>query len=239
MTDLAAYLKPFGPTNAARMVVRRGASLLVGAMGKYLRGTVLDVGCGNKSKRYLVGASVTDYVGLDHEGSLHDRTQVDILGTAYRIPRPEATFDGIVCTAVLEHLEDPRAALAESFRVLKPGGHAIYTVPLFWYLHEEPRDFYRYTAYGLRYLFELTGYEIIELVPASGFWLTFGSQWSYYVMMLARGPLRPLARCVVAINNLVFPVLDAMDRRMNPLADKFTWMYLVVARKPGPGGTDS
>jgi hypothetical protein len=41
-----------------------------------------------------------------------------------------------------------------------------------------------------------------------------------------------LARGVVALNNVVFPALDALDRRFNPRAEKFTWMYLVVARKP-------
>lgn len=233
MIDVRAYLKPFGLTNAARMVMRRGASLLVPAMQAYLRGRILDIGCGSKSKQLLVGSQVTEYVGLDHEGSLHGQAQVDIVGTAYRIPQPDASFDGVVCTAVLEHLEDPRAALAESHRILKPGGHAIYTVPLFWYLHEEPRDFYRYTTHGLRYLFETAGYRIVEIVPASGFWLTIGSQWNYYLLMLARGPLRHFGRLLVAVNNVVFPVLDGIDRRVNPLSDKFTWMYLVVAKKPG------
>jgi len=219
--------------------MRRSARMLVPSLDRYLHGRVLDIGCGNKAKRLLVGHRVTEYIGLDHEQSLHDRSHVDILGTAYRIPEADNSFDGVVCTAVLEHLEEPRAALAESLRVIKPGGHAIYTVPLFWYVHEEPRDFYRYTAHGLRYLFGSVGYEVVELVPASGFWLTVGSQWSYYVTMAARGPGKYLAGAVVACNNLVFPVLDAIDRRLNPRADKFTWMHLVVARKPTCGGSTS
>jgi SAM-dependent methyltransferase len=214
------------------MVMRRGAELLVPAIHQYLHGRVLDIGCGNKTKRLLVDDSVTEYVGLDQEQSLHDRSQIDLIGRADRIPEADGSFDGVLCTAVLEHLEEPRAALAESLRVLKPGGYAIYTVPLFWYLHEEPRDFYRYTRHGLQYLFDSVGYQIVELKPASGFWLTVGSQWSYYVTMSGRGLLMYLARGVVALNNVVFPALDALDRRLNPRAEKFTWMYLVVARKP-------
>ena len=232
MRDLQAYLRPYGITNPARMVVRRGAALLILAMDKFLRGRVLDIGCGEKAKRLLVNERVTEYVGLDHEGSLHDKSRVDLVGTAYRIPQPDDSFDGIVCTAVLEHLEEPKAALAESFRVLKRGGHAIYTVPLFWHLHEEPRDFFRYTTHGLRYLFESVGYEVTSLDPASGFWLTFGSEWSYYLYTLGRGRLRHVARVLTAINNMVFPLLDRIDRRINPMNDKFTWMYLVVATKP-------
>lgn len=232
MTDLHSYLRPFGLTNPARMVMRRGAELLVGAMGQYLHGRVLDIGCGLKTKRYLVSDRVTAYVGLDHEQSLHGRSQVDLVGTAYRIPQPDESFDGIVCTAVLEHLEEPRTALLESIRVLKRGGHAIYTVPLFWHLHEEPRDFYRYTKHGLRHLFEACGYEIVEIRPASGFWITFGSAWSYYLCGLRLGPLRFVARALTAVNNIVCSRLDRLDRRLNRQAELFTWMYLVVARKP-------
>ena len=232
MRDLQAYLRPYGITNPARMVVRRGAALLILAMDRFLRGRVLDIGCGEKAKRLLVNERVTEYIGLDHEGSLHDKSEVDLVGTAYRIPQPDDSFDGIVCTAVLEHLEEPHAALVESLRVLRRGGCAIYTVPLFWHLHEEPRDFFRYTKYGLRYLFETAGYKVIEITPASGFWLTFGSQSSYYLVALARGPLRILAPLLVAMNNIVFPWLDRFDRSINTSTEKFTWMYLVVATKP-------
>jgi ubiquinone/menaquinone biosynthesis C-methylase UbiE len=214
------------------MVVRRGAELLIEAMDAHLGGRVLDIGCGLKAKRHLVNDRVTAYVGLDQEGSLHGSSQVDLVGTAYRVPQPDEAFDGVVCTAVLEHLEEPKAALAESLRVLRRGGHAIYTVPLFWHLHEEPRDFYRYTKHGLRHLFEAVGYEIVEIKPASGFWITFGSEWSYYLSGIARGPFRFLARLITAANNVVFPLLDKIDRRFNRQSESFSWMYLVVARRP-------
>lgn len=41
-----------------------------------------------------------------------------------------ATFDLVVCNHVLEHIEDDRSALAEIYRVLRPGGYAILTVPI-------------------------------------------------------------------------------------------------------------
>jgi SAM-dependent methyltransferase len=232
VTNLRVYLRPYGYTNPARMVMRRAAGMLVDAMDRYLSGRVLDIGCGSKAKRNLAGDRVTEYLGLDHEGSVHDKSQVDIFGTAYRIPQPDNSFDGAICTAVLEHLEEPRAALTECLRVLKPGGYAVYTVPLYWHLHEEPRDFYRYTEHGLRYLFEGTGFQVVELIPASGFWLSFGSAWSYYLHSIARGPFRYLARPAIALSNLVFPWLDRIDRRLNRESRRFTWMYLVVVRKP-------
>ncbi len=232
MRDVKTYLRAYGLTNPARMVMRRGAMLLVKAMDEHLHGRVLDIGCGRKEKRHLAGSQVTQYLGLEHEHSLHDQSQVDLIGTAYHIPEKDDSFDGIICTAVLEHLEEPKAALAESLRVLKHGGSAIYTMPLFWHLHEEPRDFFRYTEHGLRYLFEAAGYRVIEIRPASGFWITFGTELSYYLVWAARGPLRYLAKFITVANNLLFPWLDRIDRRLNPSTQKFTWMYLVVAQKP-------
>jgi SAM-dependent methyltransferase len=43
---------------------------------------------------------------------------------------PEATFDYLLCNHVLEHIDADSRAMSEMFRVLKPGGTAIITVPL-------------------------------------------------------------------------------------------------------------
>jgi len=79
------------------------------------------------------------------------KSKIDLFGTAYNIPVDDNYFDTALCTAVLEHLEETSDVTKETHRVLKAGGYAIYTVPFFWHLHEEPRDFYRYTKYGLKY----------------------------------------------------------------------------------------
>ena len=46
------------------------------------------------------------------------------------IPYDEGAFDAIVCSHVLEHIPDDRAAMRELLRVLRPGGWAIFLVPL-------------------------------------------------------------------------------------------------------------
>ena len=84
---------------------------------------------------------VTEHVGLDHENTLHNKSKIDLFGTAYDIPAEVEHFDTFLCTAVFERLEEPDKAIREAKRILKKGGYAIYTVPLFWHIHEEPRDF--------------------------------------------------------------------------------------------------
>jgi ubiquinone/menaquinone biosynthesis C-methylase UbiE len=202
---------------------------LLAAAARHLHGRVIDIGCGEKPYETLLAPHVREYVGVDHTDSPHDRSRVDLDGTAYALSVPDASFDGAVCTAVLEHLEEPEDALRECLRVLRPGAAAIYTVPFIWHLHEEPRDFYRYSVHGLRYLFEKAGFEIVEIRPLSGFWVTFGQLLAYNVNRLNRGPLRWL-RIVDAATLLVQGVawlLDRIDR-----TEQWTWMYLVVARRP-------
>lgn len=49
----------------------------------------------------------------------------------------------------------------------------LYSVPFIWHLHEEPRVFFRFSKYGLEYLFKKAWVEVIEVRPLSGFAVTF------------------------------------------------------------------
>lgn len=201
------------------------------AAEKHLRGRLVDIGCGEKPWRELYAPYVEEHIGIDHPQTLHDRRSIDVFGTSYAIPARDASFDSAVSTAVLEHLEEPEQALQECHRVLKPGGTAIYTVPFIWHLHEEPRDFYRFTNHALRYLFEKVGFEVLELQALSGFWVTFGQLFVYNLHRFNRGPLKWLK--IIDILGLLIQgmvlLLDKLDR-----TERWTWMYLVVARKTAP-----
>ena len=195
----------------------------------YLTGRLIDIGCGTRVYRNLLAPYVDEHVGLDHEETFHDKSNIDIFGSAYKIPVADESFDSAVCTAVLEHLEEPEQALRECHRILKPGGIAIYSVPFIWHLHEEPRDFYRYSKYGLEYLFEKVGFEILNIQALSGFWVTFGQLFVYNLYRLNRGPLRWF-RIIDAVGLLIQAlayVLDRIDK-----SEQWTWMYMVVAKKP-------
>ena len=194
----------------------------------YLRGRLIDIGCGEKPYRQMLNSVVTEHIGVDHHETLHEKSHVDLFGTAYAIPADGASFDSALCTAVLEHLEEPEMAVRECCRVLKPGGTAIYSVPFIWHLHEEPRDFYRFSKYGLKYLFEKCGFEIVELRALSGFWVTFGQLLVYNLYRFDKGLLRWM-RIVDLLGLGIQAVsygLEKIDR-----SEQWTWMYLVVARK--------
>lgn len=195
---------------------------------KYFRGILLDIGCGTKPYRNLLRPYVTEHIGVDHENSLHSRANVDLVGTAYNIPAPDSSFDSVLSTSVLEHLEEPELALRECYRLLKQDGVAIYSVPFIWHLHEQPRDFYRFSKYGIYYLFSKVGFEVVEINALSGFWGTFGQMLVYNLYRLNRGPLRWL-KIIDLIGLLIQAlsfVLDKLDK-----TEQWTSLYLVVAKK--------
>jgi SAM-dependent methyltransferase len=196
----------------------------------YLRGRLIDIGCGLKPYEQLASPFVSEHVGVDEDRSRHGTSRVDLTGSAYAIPAPDESFDSALCSAVLEHLEEPEQALRECFRVLRPGAHAIITVPLMWHLHEEPRDFFRYTRHGLNHLLVKAGFEVVEMVPLSGFWVSFGQMLTYMLRRRNHGIVRrtgilTLAGSAIQLASLG---LDKVDR-----AEQWTWAYLAVAKKPG------
>jgi SAM-dependent methyltransferase len=65
---------------------------------------------------------------------------VDFHAELASIPRPDASYDAVLCSHVLEHVPDDRAAMRELRRVLAPGGFAVLQVPIATRLTETRED---------------------------------------------------------------------------------------------------
>jgi SAM-dependent methyltransferase len=122
------------------------------------RKRLLDLGCGDKPFLYIYKDYVETSVGIDVAQTIHGTEKVDIIYDGKKIPFPDGEFDYVFSTEVMEHVPEPKDFLKEAYRVLKPGGVLIMTVPFMLPLHEEPYDFYRYTKYGLKYLLDTAGF---------------------------------------------------------------------------------
>lgn len=134
---------------------------------------ILDAGAGESQFKKFCGH--LNYVAQDfaqYEGTgevglqtgTWDNSKLDIVSDITAIPRPDASFDAIMCTEVLEHVPDPVAALSEMNRLLKPGGHLLLTAPFASLTHFAPYHF----ASGLsRFFYEhhlsKMGYDILEM----------------------------------------------------------------------------
>jgi SAM-dependent methyltransferase len=77
-----------------------------------------------------------DYVSIDLESNLAMQKQ-----NLTNLTFSENYFDAILCYHVLEHIDDDRKAMAELFRVLKPGGWAILQTPIEYDREKTYEDF--------------------------------------------------------------------------------------------------
>lgn len=93
---------------------------------------ILDAGCGTGlNLRHLPAGSVGLDINPRNVETVAQRLPLQrcILGDVEAMPFEDDSFGTVVCTEVLEHVPEPRRALAEIRRVLAPGGVLIGSVP--------------------------------------------------------------------------------------------------------------
>ncbi|UZP66893.1 methyltransferase domain-containing protein [Desulfovibrio mangrovi] len=136
---------------------------------------VLDVGAGTCPYRPLFNHC--EYVAHDFKGYHGEKLgggtsygNIDLVGDITQIPAPDASFDVVLCTEVLEHVPDPVAALREMVRLLRPGGRLLLTAPLGSGLHQEPFHYYGgFTRHFYEKFLPSFGVRINELRSNGGF----------------------------------------------------------------------
>lgn len=119
---------------------------------------LLDFGCGSSPYRSLFPNA--EYRRADYVPS----AELDyVIGEDQLVTAPNASFDLVLSTQVLEHVRDVEVYLGECFRLLRPGGRLVLTTHGLFEEHGCPYDFRRWTADGLRHELERAGFKITEL----------------------------------------------------------------------------
>jgi SAM-dependent methyltransferase len=137
---------------------------------QYARGHLLDLGCGMVPFYGLYRDQVTDNTCIDWENSLHANPYLDVVADLnHPFPLSDNQYDVVLCTDVLEHIANPFAFMAETARVLAPNGHLLLTVPFFYWLHETPFDYYRYTEFALRKMCADNSLEVLSIQAYGGY----------------------------------------------------------------------
>ncbi len=203
------------------------------AFSQFATGKLLDIGCGNKPYAALLEPKITAYTGCDIIQSSDNR--VDILCPANQIPVPDQSFDTVISTQTIEHVEDHQGLVNEAFRALKKNGYFIVSGPLYWPLHEEPYDFFRFTKYGFTYVLEKAGFSVVAINANGGKWSVAGQALVHAIFPQIYGISGLKGKFIRGLFKMLGGV-KSINRLFLYLDNKFidhsnTLNYVVVAQK--------
>jgi ubiquinone/menaquinone biosynthesis C-methylase UbiE len=133
--------------------------------------SILDVGCGTGATMRLL-ERYGEVTGIDISTKAlaycqeHGRSRL-CLADGENLPFSDGSFDLVTALDLLEHLEHEDVGLAEVWRVLRYGGHAVLVVPAYQFLWSDFDKFSghyrRYTRAELKLSVEGVGFEVIKL----------------------------------------------------------------------------
>lgn len=200
----------------------------------FSRGTMLDVGCGTRRYESIFREVVDSYIGLDWP-DVENRASPDVIGDAMNIPLMDASVDVVLATELMEHLPSPDQFLREVTRVLREEGVLILSVPFMEPLHEEPRDFYRFTPYSLHLLLGSHGFRINRIWKKGGWWSVVLGSFVNQVVYDWATPVDKNGRRRYGLRSLfalpVCAIMQWLGYHMDRIvrSDKYTLGYTIVA----------
>ncbi|MDQ3822495.1 MAG: class I SAM-dependent methyltransferase [Actinomycetota bacterium] len=186
---------------------------------------VLDVYCGARPYEPLFGAGVR-YVGLDVDDAYGC---ADVVTDEF-LPFPDESFDLCLCTQAFYFVPEPERAVAELARVLRPGGHAVLTLPVVY-----PGTERLYAPVQLRELF--AEWDDVRIVENGRTAVSIATLSAYFVHQVAKRlphGVAPVFAVVYAALNAAGEAADRLERRFLASAESLPANLLVRATRPRP-----
>ena len=184
---------------------------------------VLDIGGRIQPYRNLIAKQIQRYIAVD----LRSTPLVSIVARGEQLPLCQSRFDLVICTQTLEYIAQPSFVIAEIYRVLKPGGALLLSVPSV-YPTDSAEECWRFLPGGLRHLLaKFTRVEVVaEGGSTAGFFRTVNACFDIFVRYPAARSLYRHTLCPLI--NLTGAFLEKLSGRRN---EQFAVNYSVLAEK--------
>jgi SAM-dependent methyltransferase len=187
---------------------------------KKTKGILIDLGAGVAPYEPYFKPYVDKYLKIDRFD--YKDGDPNIIADASNLPLKNNSVDTILCTQVLEHVPEPKKIVDESFRVLKKGGIAIFTVPMASPIHGQPHDYFRFTKIALEKVI-FKDFSKIEIEENGGALLSITQ---FIVWGIDEKLPNFIAKPLIIPINFIAKKLDRIF-----FNDLFTTNYIVVATK--------
>ncbi|MCH7745170.1 MAG: class I SAM-dependent methyltransferase [Chloroflexi bacterium] len=192
-------------------------------------GSVLEVGCGTVGRRGRFMPPIeqaANWAYVDLRDSARPTMRADI----EHLPVQPACFDTVICLEVLEYVPNPRSALCELLRVLKPEGTLIISSP-FLHRADAPTDSWRFTEHGLWSLLEEAGFKVQEVRQQGGALAVAVNILKFAVSRVETRLLRYALGLVAYAPLMTLLSIDGRAARQLPVLNTFSTGFLFVAIK--------
>jgi len=103
-----------------------------------------------------------DYIGCDFRLG----AGVEVVDNMEFSRFPPESVGTVICLETLEHVKHPWLAVAEAFRILKPGGTLLVSMPFRLPAHDFPDDYWRLTRSGLEVLLRDAGFSEVDVADS-------------------------------------------------------------------------
>ena len=184
---------------------------------------VLDYGCADVPYRHLFPPEA-EFVPADLEGNPYATLYLNQDGT---VPADAQSFDAVLSTQVLEHVEQPARYLSECFRVLRSEGRLLLSTHGIFLYHPDPEDYWRWTRAGLERAVRDAGFEVDRVdgiigAAATGLQL-FQDAFYWYLPRSVRPVFALVMQTLVAL-------VDRVKRQHPKHLD--AQVFALIARRP-------
>lgn len=208
-----------------------------------LRGSLLDVGCGQKPYRLLfdkIRKYIRKYKGIDFQ-SYSANKDMNYGAPDYffshnylsdlKLPFDDCQFDNTVSFQVLEHHKDPNKMIKEMTRITRKGGYIMISAPFMWSIHEEPNDFFRFTEYAFINLFNKHNCKVLAIKRQGSLFSSISMLFNEHINhFCAKSRMHYIFRLVLYLPFLCFQYLSLLlDGILR--SDRIFFNYVILARK--------